>query len=149
MATRFEKRTGVACGFRTSHETMQLPPGVPLVAYRAAQEALTNVTKHANATRVGIDLSLAVGVLSLEVSDNGRGLRDIDLAKERSFGLRGLHERASTVGGWVDLASGARGTTLILSIPLDDAAAAAFDGGNETRPAPGDNGDDSSAWETP
>ena len=121
MASRFEKRTSVACTFRTSHETMQLPSGVPLVAYRTAQEALTNITKHANATRVSIDLSLAGGVLSLEISDNGVGLRGADLAKARSFGIRGLHERASTVGGWVDLSSDAQGTTLILSVPLADA----------------------------
>ena len=98
--------------------TPELPPGVPLVAYRTAQEALTNVSKHAQASRVGIDLSLARGVLSLEVSDDGRGVSPTDLAKERSFGIPGLHERASTVGGWVDLSSDDRGTTLILSVPL-------------------------------
>ena len=119
MANRFERRTGVVCSFRTSHDNPQLPPGVPLVAYRAAQEALTNISKHAQATRVGIDLSLAQGILSLEVSDNGRGLSKSDLVKARSFGIRGLHERASTVGGWVDLSSGPAGTTLILSIPLE------------------------------
>jgi len=151
MASRFERRTGVACLFRTSHDSLQLPAGVPLVAYRTAQEALTNITKHAQATRVAIDLSLAGGVLSLEVSDNGRGLRDEDLAKARSFGIRGLHERASTVGGWVDLSSGAQGTTLILSVPLDDAAEHAdeFEGEGESGLASGDNGDDPSAWGTP
>ncbi|HEY2976946.1 MAG TPA: histidine kinase [Burkholderiaceae bacterium] len=118
MTSRFEKRTGIACQFRTSHEQVQLPSGVPLVAYRMAQEALTNISKHAQATRVHIDLSLAGGVLSLEVSDNGRGLSAEDLAKARSFGIRGLHERAGTVGGWVDLSSGPTGTTLILSVPL-------------------------------
>ena len=61
-------------------------------------------------------------MLSLEISDNGKGLSNEDLAKARSFGIRGLHERASTVGGWVDLSSGPRGTTLILSIPLEDGA---------------------------
>jgi len=131
MASRFEKRTGIACEFRTSHERMALPPGVPLVAYRTAQEALTNVSKHAAAQRVVVDLSLTGGVLSLEISDNGRGLGRADLAKAQSFGLRGLHERASTVGGWVDLSSGAAGTSLILSVPLDDATDA---------PGTGDNG---------
>jgi signal transduction histidine kinase len=91
---------------------------VPLVAYRTAQEALTNVSKHAQATKVQFDLSLAGGVMSLEISDNGRGLSQGDLAKARSFGIRGLHERAGTVGGWVDLSSGPGGTTLILSIPM-------------------------------
>lgn len=120
MSQRFEKRHGIACTFRTSHDAMQLPVGVPLVAYRFAQEALTNVTKHAQATRVTIDLSLALGVLSLELSDNGRGLAEGDLAKASSFGLRGLHERAGTVGGWVDVSSSETrgGTVLLLSVPI-------------------------------
>jgi signal transduction histidine kinase len=119
MASRFEKRTSVRCEFRSRHHHLSLPVGVPLVAYRTVQEALTNITKHALATQVQIDLSLAGGVLSLEVSDNGRGLGPEDLAKASSFGLRGLHERAGTVGGWVDLSSSPTGTTLILSVPLE------------------------------
>jgi signal transduction histidine kinase len=123
MAARFERRTGVPCTLRIPPSALEplqhLPTGVPLVAYRTAQEALTNVTKHAQAARVEIDLALAGGVLSLEVSDNGRGLSQADLSKARSFGIRGLHERAHTVGGWVDLSSGPGGTTLILSVPLD------------------------------
>ncbi len=118
MTSRFERRTGITCEFRSRHEHLRLPAGVPLVAYRTAQEALTNVSKHAQASQVHIDLSLAGGVLSLEISDNGRGLSHEDLAKARSFGIRGLHERAGTVGGWVDLSSGPGGTTLILSVPL-------------------------------
>ncbi len=150
LASRFEKRTGIGCQFRTSHEQAgspghELPPGVPLVAYRTAQEALTNVSKHAQATRVTIDLSLSGGVLSLEVSDNGRGLSRDDLAKAASFGLRGLHERASTVGGWVDLSSsGSSGTTLILSIPLSGPPGADLLG---TEPDAGDNHEhDPSSW---
>ena len=119
MTSRFERRTGITCEFRSRHEHLSLPVGVPLVAYRTAQEALTNVSKHAQATQVHMDLSLAGGVLSLEISDNGRGLSQEDLIKARSFGIRGLHERAGTVGGWVDLSSGPAGTTLILSVPLE------------------------------
>lgn len=145
QASRFEKRTGIECEFR-AHEAhlgaaLDLPPGVPLVAYRAAQEALTNISKHAHATRVVVDLSLTGGVLSLEVSDNGRGLSSVDLAKARSFGIRGLHERASTVGGWVDLSSGAGGTSLILSVPLG----AGF-GPPGTPPAAGPDDEETSAW---
>ena len=119
IALRFERRAGVVCTIRLPKKPLELPPGVPLVAYRTAQEALTNISKHAQATRVQIDLSMAGGVLSLEISDNGRGLSQEDLAKARSFGIRGLHERATTVGGWIDLSSGPHGTTLILSVPLD------------------------------
>ncbi|MEP7296159.1 MAG: histidine kinase [Burkholderiales bacterium] len=124
LATRFERRTGIECRIRLpadSPELQALGAGVPLVAYRTAQEALTNVSKHAQATRVDLDLSLAGGVLSLEISDNGRGLNADDLAKARSFGIRGLHERAGTVGGWVELSSAAGGTTMILSVPLNPA----------------------------
>ena len=141
----FEKRTGVTCSFSAGRELPALPSGVPLVVYRTAQEALTNISKHAAATRVQVDLSLSEGVLSLEVSDNGRGMSDTDLAKARSFGIRGLHERASHVGGWVDLSSSAGGTSLIVSVPLAAAASsedaeAADERANAPQPA-GQNAD--------
>lgn len=128
MTARFERRTGIEAGLRIGDEHLALPPGVPLVAYRTAQEALTNVSKHALATRVDIELSLGSGVLTLEIRDNGRGIAPGDLAKERSFGIRGLHERAATVGGWVDLsAAPGGGTSLILSVPLAADAIDALD----------------------
>lgn len=142
MTSTFEKRTGIATTFHASHEQMQLSAGVPLVAYRTAQEALTNVSKHAQATRVRVDLTLAGGVLTLEVNDNGRGLSPADLAKARSFGIRGLHERASTVGGWVELTSSASGTTLILMVPLTESGAADED---ENKPSAYSN-DDPTFW---
>jgi signal transduction histidine kinase len=145
MAQRFEKRTAIACSFRTSHEHLDLPPGVPLVAYRAVQEALTNVSKHAQARRVTVDLSLVRGVLSIEVSDDGRGLHADALGKSGSFGIRGLRERAETVSGWVDLSSGAAGTTIILSVPVSQAQrvrAAARAQQDEVD----DSGHDPSAW---
>ena len=119
MAGRFGKREGLVCNFRSSHDNLQLPTGVPLVVYRFAQEALTNVSKHARATKVLIDLSLSGGVLSLEVSDNGRGLGADDATKAGGFGLRGLHERARHVGGWVEVSSSTAGTVLLLSVPID------------------------------
>jgi signal transduction histidine kinase len=122
LAARFERRTGIQVSLRAPQDQMQLPTGVPLVAYRCAQEALTNVSKHAQASRVDIELSLDSGVLTLELRDNGRGMAAQDLAKTRSFGIRGLHERAATVGGWVDLSSSSKGTSLILTIPLEPEA---------------------------
>ncbi|MFT3956657.1 MAG: sensor histidine kinase [Piscinibacter sp.] len=143
IASRFEKRTGISCEVRIPSHTPEWPAGVPLVAYRTAQEALTNITKHAQATRVQIDLSLAGGVMSLEISDNGRGLSQQDLAKARSFGIRGLHERAGTVGGWVDLSSGPAGTTLILSVPLNPSSEL-----EQVPAAPVHEPDDPSQWGT-
>ncbi len=95
MASRYEKRTGIECEFHTSRDSLQLPAGVPLVAYRTAQEALTNVSKHAQATRVRVDLLLAPDMLSLEISDNGRGL-----SQPRSGqGKQLRHPRAAGAGG--------------------------------------------------
>jgi signal transduction histidine kinase len=128
MTARFERRTGIEAALRIGEERLELPSGVPLVAYRTAQEALTNVSKHALATRVEVDLSQDSGVLTLEIRDNGRGMGPGDLAKERSFGIRGLHERAATVGGWVDLSSApGGGTSLILTVPLAQDAIDALD----------------------
>jgi signal transduction histidine kinase len=152
MSGRFEKRTGIVCEFRSpllhagGADTLALPAGVPLVAYRTAQEALTNVSKHAAASRVVIDLALGAGVLSLEISDDGRGLSAQDLAKAQSFGIRGLHERAATVGGWVDLSSAGagRGTTLILSVPLH-ARGVPVPGGEHAHD-PGGADDETALW---
>ena len=140
IAGRFEKRTGVSCQLRAPEKIPALPPGVGLVAYRVVQEALTNITKYAQATQVGIDLSLAGKVVSLEVSDNGRGLSPQDLAKAQSFGIRGLHERARTVGGWIDLSSSTSGTTLILSVPLQASH------GTGSAPTPRSKSADPSRW---
>lgn len=118
MASRYERRTGIECRLQTSHDALQLPAGVPLVAYRTAQEALTNVSKHAQARRVRLDLLCTPAMLSLEVGDDGRGFGARERAKAGSFGLRGLAERAATVGGWIDVSSTPQGTTLLLTVPL-------------------------------
>jgi signal transduction histidine kinase len=142
MTLRFERRNGVVATFRSNRDELPpLPDGVALAAYRTAQEALTNVSKHAFATRVEVDLTVAGRVMSLEVTDNGRGLGQEDLAKARSFGIRGLRERAAQVGGWVELASGPGGTTLILSVPIED---------GDTEPDLADLGsdpDDPTSWD--
>lgn len=142
MTLRFERRNGVVATFRSNRDELPpLPDGVALAAYRTAQEALTNVSKHAFATRVELDLTVAGRVMSLEVTDNGRGLGQEDLAKARSFGIRGLRERAAQVGGWVELASGPGGTTLILSVPIED---------GDTEPDLADLGadpDDPTSWD--
>jgi len=120
LAQSFQRRTGVRTVLHTQNENMHADRAVELTAYRTAQEALTNISKHAHCSEVRIELSDAEGVLTLEVSDNGDGIAAGAQEKPASYGLRGLRERARVVGGWLDLISqpGA-GTTLILSVPLD------------------------------
>ena len=139
LGASFEKRTGVRVAVRRSAEFIDVPRDIQLVAYRTAQEALTNVQKHANASAVDIDLSDREGVLTLEVSDNGHGMGPDALRKAKSFGLLGLKERAAKVEGWLDVSSSPRGTSVILSVPL---AAAGGAGTEHNREAGNDDQSD-------
>lgn len=119
LGASFERRTGVRVTVRSSSERIEVPREVQLVAYRTAQEALTNVAKHApEASAVDVDLSDREGVLTLEVSDNGPGMSAEARRKSKSFGLLGLSERASKVDGWLDVSTSSGGTSIILSVPL-------------------------------
>lgn len=117
----FRERTEIDCHLRLPASLPAVGGDVALAVFRTVQEALTNVRKHADAGRVTVDLIVADRTLSVEVSDDGRGWSPADLRKPASFGLRGLHERAHRLGGWLDLASGGQGSTVILSLPLSQA----------------------------
>lgn len=92
-----------------------LPDEVELVVFRIAQEALTNVARHAGATRVELSLHRYGGRLRLVVSDDGTGLAD----SSEGAGVRGMRERALLVDGRLDLTGDRRaGTTLILDVPI-------------------------------
>ncbi len=119
LASDFERRTNVRTTVHAANEAVNLSKAIQLVAYRTTQEALTNISKHAGANAVMIDLSDAEGVLTLEITDKGKGLDKTELDKPKAFGIRGLHERAKTVGGWLDVSSRPGvGTSIILSVPL-------------------------------
>lgn len=123
LASGFSKRTGIRTDVHCFEEKNSLSKPVQMVAYRIAQEAMTNIFKHAQCDRVTIDLTDSEDVLTMEITDNGKGLSPSDLEKPKSFGIRGLHERAKTVGGWVDVSSTAgRGTSITLSVPLSRTA---------------------------
>jgi signal transduction histidine kinase len=119
LVNAFEKRTGAQVTLRCANEALDLPVDVQSVAFSVVREALTNVVKHANATRVTVDLNGQGGMLTVEVSDNGKGLSPHALNKNTSFGILGLRERAQSVGGWLDVSSSGGGVSVILSVPLD------------------------------
>lgn len=119
LATGFTQRTGVRVLMRNTSTRREIPKAIELVAYRSAQEALTNITKHSQCDLVEIELCDARDVLTLEVRDNGSGISPDALDKPKAFGLRGLQERAKTVAGWLDISSyDKRGTSIILSVLL-------------------------------
>lgn len=126
LAHDFTKRTGIKIAMQTDYAHAVLPKDVLLAAYRTAQEALTNIAKHAHASLVNIEISDVQQFLTLEIKDNGPGLCSVDLSKPSSFGLKGLHERAKSVGGWLDVSSlPGQGTSIVLSVPLSAAPASA------------------------
>lgn len=124
---QFRERSGMTATFRSNVHTVEVAPAVAMAVYRTCQEALTNIVKHADgATAVEVDLHYGDGLLSMEISDNGRGFGAGDLRKPASFGLRGLAERARNVQGSLDISSAAGRTTLLLWIPLTESAATNF-----------------------
>lgn len=122
LASGFERRTGIKTIFQSRPTEHELSKAVQLTAYRIAQEALTNALKHAHCTQVTIDMTDSGNVLTLEISDNGRGFSQSEVGKPKAYGLKGLNERAKSVGGWLDVSTrDGQGTSIILSVPLPDA----------------------------
>jgi signal transduction histidine kinase len=97
---------------------------VALCVYRVAQEALTNVVRHAGARRVAVALVREADRLVLRVADDGRGLGPAGAEPVRGLGLRSAAERAEAVGGVLTVTSrpGA-GTTVQVTVPLETAHA--------------------------
>jgi len=119
QAQEFQNRIGIRCKFTSILEDINLDQDGCTAVFRILQEALTNVARHAGATRATISLKEAAGTLTLEVKDNGKGITENDLSKTKSFGLLGMRERASLLGGELHI-SGIQGTgtTITVRIPL-------------------------------
>ena len=119
---RQSQRAGYRCRF-DADESVEPPPEVQIACFRIAQEALTNVARHAGAHNVDLGLRRRDDVLELTVTDDGRGF-DVKMAVERlgadaSLGLLGMRERARLLGGRVTIESTRRGgTTVTARLPL-------------------------------
>ena len=113
QAREFEKTTGVACIFRSAERDIELDPDHAAALFRIFQEALTNVAKHAGATRVTVTLRRQRQHLTLVIADNGRGMLPADRLKPQSFGLRGMSERARALGGTLSLSAAPGGGTMV------------------------------------
>ncbi len=113
QAREFEKTTGVACIFRSAERDIELDPDHAAALFRIFQEALTNVAKHAGATRVTVTLRRQRQHLTLVIADNGRGMLPADRLKPQSFGLRGMSERARALGGTLSLSAVPGGGTMV------------------------------------
>ena len=120
--------SGVAQRFAGSVDAKPLPrdpdPAVKTMIYRAAQEALSNIVRHAHATRIDLALTSAGGRVQLTVEDDGVGFDCTRVLSGRTapaagIGLQSLREEAADLGGKLVVRSGPLGTTLEVSVPLE------------------------------
>lgn len=119
QANEFQNRTRIPCVVQTNVADPPWDPNVSTVFFRIFQETLTNIIRHAKATRVEVRLIEEAGRLVLVVQDNGRGISDEEIAGSRSLGLLGMRERATLISGEITLrGKPGAGTTMTLRVPL-------------------------------
>jgi len=111
----FASRSGMPCELQVTGEDAfaALDAKVATAVYRALQESLTNVAKHAGARHAWVTLRATGEELQFEVEDDGRGIDPADLDKARSLGLKGMRERVSYFGGTLDVSRAPRGGTRV------------------------------------
>ncbi|MGH7603377.1 MAG: histidine kinase [Gemmatimonadaceae bacterium] len=115
----FRSRTGIDVAIDVATDGSAIPDHLGSSAFRILQESLTNVARHANASRVTIRLEQTESLLTLEVTDNGIGAPPMCLEGTKSLGVVGMRERALACGGQFSITGSAdRGTTVLLRVPL-------------------------------
>jgi signal transduction histidine kinase len=118
-ARAFAEHTGVQCRFETNLRSVACDRAGGVAVFRIVQAALTNVARHAHASRAVIGLMKRRNDLVVTVKDNGRGLTRALIAKPGACGVIGMRERALALDGTLTLAgSRGKGTTLTVRIPL-------------------------------
>lgn len=119
-ARAFEKRTGIRAIVQGTDREVAFGTDASLAFYRILQEALTNVTRHAQASEVTIALRVREGRGSLSVRDNGVGATDTDFGGREALGILGMRERAEAIGGTLEVKSRpGGGTKVIVRAPVD------------------------------
>ncbi len=119
QAQEFESRTGILCSVTLPQEPLVLDADISTAVFRIFQESLTNVARHAHATRVEARLERQNNRITFQVSDNGEGFDPEKAKANKSLGLVGMQERAFLLNGDLKIAGApGDGTTMTLTIPL-------------------------------
>ena len=117
--SEFEERTGIKCEFTSEPEEIILDANVSIALFRVLQGVLTNTAKHTRATLVKISLAEQTDGLYMEISDNGRGITEKEIASRKSIGIIGMRERIAFFGGSLQIEGRrGKGTTVKLKIPV-------------------------------
>jgi len=121
QAQDFQTRTSLSCQLMVSEEinTIDFPPHWALALFRITQELLTNVLKHAQASEVTITFTHEAEGLTLEVTDNGRGITQQEMVQTTSLGLNGIRERLSGIDGRITIqGEKGTGTRVAVQVPI-------------------------------
>jgi signal transduction histidine kinase len=119
QARDFQLRTGIRCNVNLPPDSDGLDQERSTAVFRIFQEVLTNVARHANATRVDVSMRQDADTLTLEVQDNGRGITAAEMRGSKSLGLLGMRERVLLFSGKLDInGTRGRGTQVTVSLPL-------------------------------
>lgn len=116
----FAKQIGITCVFSSNRKNIKLHQDQATALFRIFQEALTNISKHAHATKVQVKLVRGIRKVHLQITDNGYGIAATDRLKPNSFGIRGMVERANALGGELSIKNGQSGGSVVsvgLSLP--------------------------------
>jgi PAS domain S-box-containing protein len=118
---QFESRTGIEVRLESSVEKVDLDDGQAIAVFRILQEALTNIQRHAQATKATITVNQVSGQFLLMIQDNGTGFTKGQEIDRQSLGLLGMRERVHLVGGEINIESAAgEGTKITVQVPLVD-----------------------------
>lgn len=113
------ERTGIACHASLPDEDVEVGHEMEIAIYRMLQEMLNNVTKHAKASKVDVILDIDEDHVALTVRDDGVGIPEERRDNHKTYGLRGLRERATFFGGQVDIRSTpGKGALITISLPI-------------------------------
>jgi signal transduction histidine kinase len=113
----FTKLSGIPCEMDIDVKKVIIPPECSVGVFRIFQEMLTNIIRHAKASKVIIRLKKKYSSIILEVEDNGLGINEDKVNDHKSLGLIGMRERAMLFGGNVSIGKNGKGTRVILTIP--------------------------------
>jgi signal transduction histidine kinase len=120
QADEFQRRSGIRCHVTLTAETVELDRARSTALFRILQELLTNVARHANATRVDVTVRSDLRRIVLTVEDNGSGIDGQVAASPKSLGLLGVRERVLPFGGRVEVdGTPGKGTSVKVTVPED------------------------------
>lgn len=126
QAREFQKRMGIRCRVELPDEQTEIDGAISTAVFRIFQELLTNISRHAAASSVTVQLDVSDELLTLKVVDDGVGIAAGAMQARESLGLQGMQERAHVFGGEIRIHGlPNRGTTVSLRIPLRPARGSA------------------------